>query len=297
MVPSDRERSLVLDVESLRAFRELVAQGGFTAASKKLGITQPAVSSKISRLEDRVGVRLILRKGRSFALTAHGRDLLALAEEIVEAHDRAVDDMRRSSLRGALRLGCSGAVATKQLSEIASRFKSTHPHIDLTIRVSTSWIISDALDSGEIDVAMIHAVEDDGVRPTDMVWQRDDLHIVQGLDGDFPCEDPVPLVSFGPRDGFNTQLTAALEAAGYAYRIAVEWPNVRGVQNAVEDGLGVGILNTANVTEGMRPWTGIDAPELARAVFVIRSRPRAERNPLIDALRSHLSEMPMSVPS
>lgn len=88
MTRSPRERSLLLDVESLRVFREVVAQGGFTAASRKLGITQPAVSLKIRRLEERIGTSLILRNGHSITLTASGRDLLAHAEEIVEAHDR-----------------------------------------------------------------------------------------------------------------------------------------------------------------------------------------------------------------
>ena len=51
-----RTRSLLLDVESLRVFRKVVAHGGFSAASKTLGVTQPAVSLKIHRLEDRLGM-------------------------------------------------------------------------------------------------------------------------------------------------------------------------------------------------------------------------------------------------
>ena len=142
MTRSPRERSLLLDVESLRVFREVVAQGGFTAASRKLGITQPAVSLKIRRLEERIGTGLILRNGHSITLTASGRDLLAHAEEIVEAHDRALDHMRRSGLSGVLRLGCSGAVGAEELSELVSRFRRTHPDIDLAIRADASPNIS-----------------------------------------------------------------------------------------------------------------------------------------------------------
>lgn len=294
MAESPAERALVLDVGALRVFRELVAEGGFTAASRKLGITQPAVSIKIRRLEERIGVRLIAREGRSFTVTAHGRDLLAHAEEIVEAHDRAVDSMRRSSLRGALRLGCSGAVAAGQLSEIMSRFKRTQPEVDLTIRVSTSAVVGEMLDNSEVDVAVLHLLEDN-VRPADVVWHRDDLHIVEGLGADFAGRDALPVVSFGPRDVFSAHLTAALEGAGCPYWIAVEWPNVRGVQNTVEAGLGVGILNSANVTDKMRPWAGADAVELDQAVFVVRSRPHADGNALIEALMSHLSAIPTSV--
>ena len=289
MVSSRSERSLVLDVDSLRLFRELVAEGGFTAASKKLGIAQPSASRRLRRLEERIGMSLISRQGYSFTLTERGRDLLAHAEKIVEAHDRAVDHMRRSEIRGVLRLGCSGAIAPQQLSWVASRFRQTHPVIDLTIRVGESWIISDMLDTSKIDVAILHLVEANSMRATDVVWQRDDLYIVQGLDVDF-AEDPIPLISFGPRSLLNTHLITALQTAGRAHRIAVEWPNVLGVKSAIEAGLGVGILNTLHVTEAMRPWRGIDQLDLPRSVFVVRSRPQAQENAPIDALRDLLLE-------
>ena len=275
----------------------MVAQRGFTAASKTLGITQPAVSLKIRRLEERVGMKLILRGGHSFVVTAHGRDLLAHAEEIVEAHDRAVDRMRRSELSGALRLGCSGAVAAEQLFQVASRFGRTHPDIDLTIRAGESWRISEMLDSSEVDVAIVQLVEvGDVVRPTDVVCRRDELHAIQGLDVDFTDEVPLPVVSFGSSSLYHSHLTAVLDAAGRAYRIAMEWPSIRGVQNAIEAGLGVGMLTTPHVTAGMRPWRGIDPLELPGALFVLRCRPHAEGNELIEVLRGHLAEVLTSSP-
>ena len=270
-------------------FREVVSQGGFTAASKVLGLTQPAVSLKISRLEERIGLSLIRRDGHSLTVTEHGRDLLAHAEKIVEAHDRAVDHMRRSELSGIVRLGCSGDAALAYLSDVASRFGWTHPDIDLAIRVNESGVVSELLDYGEVDVGIIQLVEVDGaVRPGDEVWRREEIHVVQGLAADFTDADPVPLISFGPRSLYHPHLTALLDAAGRPHRTALEWPSIRGVQRAVEAGLGVGILNTPNITERMRPWTGIDPIELPTAAFVLRSRAGAG-NQLIDALRGHLS--------
>ena len=292
MAPNARERSLLLDVESLRVFRELVAQGGFTAASRTLGITQPAVSLKIRRLEDRLGMSLILRDGHSFTLTAHGRDLLAHAVEIVEAHDRAVDHMRRSELTGAVRLGCSRAVEAGDLSEVVSRFRRTHPDIDLAIRVGPSPTISEMLDNGEVDVVLVQLIETgDAVRPTDLVWRRERLDIVQGLAADFTDEDPVPLVTFGPRSPYYPYLTAAVEASGRSYRIALLWPSIRGVQDAIGAGLGVGILNTSHLTDRMRPCPGIGAVKLPQVAFIMRSRAEADGNELIGALETHLTEI------
>ena len=273
-------------------FRELVAQGGFTAAAKTLGISQPTVSQTIRRLEERLGMSLIVRDGYSVIPTAHGRDLLAHAEEIVEAYDRAVDHMRRSDLRGALRLGCSAVVAASGLAAVAGRFRRTYPDIDLAIRVDMSPNISEMLDGGEIDVALLNVVEvGDAVRPTDVVWRREQLQVVQGLDADLDGADPVPLVTSGVRGLLDPHLIAAVTTAGRTYRIATEWPSIKGVKDAIEAGLGVGIVPASHVTDRMRPWRRSESIELPRVVLVLRSRADADGNELIGALEGHLRDI------
>ena len=287
-----RRRSLLFDVESLRVFRELVAQGGFTAAAKTLGISQPTVSQIIGRLEERLGLSLIVRDGYSVILTAHGRDLLAHAEEIVEAYDRAVDHMQRSELCGAIRLGCSAVIAASGLAAVAGRFRRTHPHIDLVIRVDMSPTISAMLDGGEIDVALLNVVEvGDAVRSTDVVWRREQLQIVQDLEADLDGADPVPLVTSGARGLLDRHLVAAVTTAGRTYRIAAEWPSIKGVLDAIEAGLGVGIVPASHVTDRMRPWRRSESIELPNVALVLRSRADADGNELIGALEEHLREI------
>ena len=284
-------RRFTLDTESLRVFREVVAQGGFTAASKVLGVTQPAVSLKIRRLEERLGYSLIRRDGHSRTVTEHGRDLLAHAEFIVEAHDRAVDHMRRSELSGTIRFGSNGDVALIGLADVASRFARTHPEIDLAIRVHESLVLARLLDDGELDLALMQLTDVEGtVRPTDEVWRREQLHMVQGLTADFTEADPVPLISFRRHGMFSSEAKAALDASGRGHRLALQWDNIRGVQDAIEAGLGVGVLNTANVTERMRPWTGVDPINLPATVLVLRVGDGATENVLVDALKVQLSE-------
>ena len=279
-----------LDVESLRAFRELVALGGFTAASRKLGITQPAVSLRIRRLEQRTGMSLLDRQGRKFTVTPQGRELLAHAESVIGAHDRLVDSMRRSELSGQILIGCSGALAAGELLPVVGRLKQSHPDIGLTMRMGESRDISRMLDNGEIDCAILHLVElDEEMRCTDEIWRQDELHVVQGNDVDFTREDPVPIISYGPDSRFHLQLTDLLEAAGRRYRYAMEWTSVGGVQCAIEVGLGVGLLNSPSVTDKMKPWTGIDPIDLPSTTFILRTRTQQGSDDLINTLRAHLS--------
>ncbi len=279
-----------LDVESLRVFDEVVRRNGFTAAAAVLGMAQPAVSQKVRRLEERLGVTLIRRDGHSVILTAHGRDLLAHARGIVEAHDRAVASMRRSGLAGSIRLGCNEEIAARGLAPVISAFNRTFPEVTLAVRVNDSAYVAEWLDDGEIDLALIQVIDaDGGVRPGDEVWGRVELVAVQGSEADFDAADPVPFVSFAPRSVYTGPFVEQVEIAGRAVFHAMECPGIDGVQRAIEAGIGVGVLNVRYVTELMRRWHGVDLRLPAPAV-VLRRRAGAEgRDELADALRDHLA--------
>ena len=138
---------------------------------------------------------------------------------------------------------------------------------------------------------------DDAVRPTDVVWGREQLQIVRGLDADLDGADPVPLVTSGERDLLRPHLIAAMQATGHTYRIATEWTSIKGVRDSIEAGLGVGMVPTSHVTAKMRPWQGNKSIELPQAAFVLRSRADTDRNELIAALERHLEEILNMAPS
>jgi DNA-binding transcriptional LysR family regulator len=284
---TDHEGTVRLDIESLRVFRELVAADGFTAAAQRLGVTQSAVSHKIRRLEERIGVALLRRAGQQFVLTTDGRELLAHAVEIVAAHDAAVDALQRSAVAGKVRLGCNEEVAATALTEVAERFGRTHPDVSLAIRVHDSAFVAEWLDAGEIDVALIQVLDTPGaLRHDDEVWRRDELFVVQAAHADFDTHCDVPLISFGERCLYEPFFGSAMHAAGRAYHQVMECPSIQGVQSAVTAGLGVAVLNTPNITDDMRLWCGADLG-LPSVAFVLRQA--AESGNAVDALCSHLT--------
>ena len=284
---TDHEGAVRLDVESLRVFRELVAADGFTAAADRLGVTQSAVSHKIRRLEERIGVELLRRDGQQFVLTADGRELLGHADEIVAAHDAAVDALQRSPVTGTVRLGCNEEVAATALAEVAERFGRTHPDVSLVIRVHDSAFVAEWLDAGEIDVALIQVLDTPGaLRSGDEVWRRDELSVVQAAHADFDAVDDVPLISFGERCLYEPFFGAAMVEAGRAHHRVMECPSIQGVQAAVSAGLGVAVLNTPNITDDMRPWRGTEFG-LPSVAFVLRRS--GDAGDAVDALATHLA--------
>lgn len=300
-----------LDVESLRTLQMVVTTGTFTEAASRLGISQSAVSWKIKRLEERVGLELVNR-GSEIEATAHGNDLLHYAERIVDAHDSAVEHLSRSDLQGLVRLGTNEDLRGGELAEVLARFARRYPQIQLHVRVELSGTVREWLEDGEIDLALLQIPVADK-RDGDVELWREPMHWMQAKEMPTPELDNNPneghsggsakdqtkngtsgkaadgvaqLVSFGPGLAYLDHAEAALEAAGIEWRTVLECPMLSGVQAAVESGLGVAALNTRNCTDGMTPWP-VDAP-LPELCEVIRADESA--NPeVLEALRDALT--------
>lgn len=277
-----------LDVESLRTLRTVVETGGFTEAAAVLGVTQSAVSWKIKRLEERVGLELV-KRGQRVEATADGADLLSYAEQIVDAHDAAVTHLTRSDIEGVLRLGSTEDLHSEELVEVLARFGRAYPNIRIDVRVQVSGLLTEWFDSGDVDIAILQ-LSDEGdfaPRPDDIVLWSEDLVWVQGAEAHIGVTGVVPILSFGLDCTYADQVTESLTRAGIRTNVALECPSLRGVQSAVEAGLGVAALNEQNMTSGMIRWPGGDKVSLPRVSYVIRTATHGDREP-VEALRSEL---------
>src|SRR5207247_9937040 len=96
-----------LNLDQLRALLEVVEHGSFSAAARRLNLTQPAVSLQIRELERRFGVRLIERMGKQAHATIPGRELITAAQGIFRECALAEAAMRRfrDGWIGRVRLG------------------------------------------------------------------------------------------------------------------------------------------------------------------------------------------------
>jgi DNA-binding transcriptional LysR family regulator len=123
------------DLNDLRFFAEVVEQNGFAAAARKLGTPRSRLSRRIGLLEDRLGVRLIQRSTRRFAVTEIGREyyrhcvaMLVEAEAAQEAIDRL-----RSEPQGVVRMSCPSSVIYFQVGEMIARFMEQCPKVEVLL--------------------------------------------------------------------------------------------------------------------------------------------------------------------
>jgi DNA-binding transcriptional LysR family regulator len=126
-------------IEQLRTFRAVVEAGSFSAAARKLGRVQAAVSQSIERLEAQLGLRLFDRSGRLPRLTHHG-EAVALAAAKVESGVDALDELVTSLKRGeetTLSIVVDVLFPTASLVAFARDFAREHPVVDLVLFTDT----------------------------------------------------------------------------------------------------------------------------------------------------------------
>jgi len=122
-------------IEQLRTLRAVALAGSFSAAARKLGRVQAAVSQSIDRLEAQLGLRLFDRSGRVPRLTQHG-EAVALAAARVEGDVEALDELVASLKRGAettLRIVVDVMFPTEALVAFAKQFGAAHPSVELLL--------------------------------------------------------------------------------------------------------------------------------------------------------------------
>jgi DNA-binding transcriptional LysR family regulator len=119
-------------------FVHAVEAGGFTAAGRRLGCPKTTVSKRVAALEARLGVQLLVRNSRRFALTDAGREVFDHARAAmieVEAAEEAVL-RRRAEPAGLVRITASVPVAQERLSHLLPALAQRYPRLQVWLHVS-----------------------------------------------------------------------------------------------------------------------------------------------------------------
>lgn len=126
------------DFNDLALFAHVVAQQGFSAASRHLGIPKSRLSRRISQLEERMGVRLLQRSSRRLLLTSVGQLLYERCQTVVAAGEDAFDAVRQATAQpqGPLRVSAPFTLAQFWLTPLIPAFMRAFPEVRLSLEVS-----------------------------------------------------------------------------------------------------------------------------------------------------------------
>lgn len=140
-------------LSAMTAFVQVVDSGSFSAAARRLALGQPAVSKAVTQLEQRLGVRLLVRSTRGLAPTEAGVNFYERARRSIEEADEAELAARGAGrgLGGRLRVSAAVTFARLHLVARLPEFLARHPELELEVVLDDRNI--DLLHEG-VDVAL-----------------------------------------------------------------------------------------------------------------------------------------------
>ncbi|MDB4941598.1 MAG: transcriptional regulator [Labilithrix sp.] len=137
---------------AMEIFVRVVDAGSFSAAAAQLGIGQPAVSKTIAQLEERLGVKLLLRSTRSSSLTEAGKTFYANAAQAIEKVNQAERLVRGDgALSGTLRVSASVCFSRLHLMPRLAEILAQHPEMDIEVVTDDRFV--NLVEEG-VDVAL-----------------------------------------------------------------------------------------------------------------------------------------------
>ncbi len=243
-------RHLDTDLISLRALVAIVDEGSFSAAAKRIGRSQSAVSLQISKLEDRIEAKLFERTSRTVAITEVGEKFTAYARRILDLANEAMMSISAPDIQELLRIGFADYLAPIHLNKLLAQFKRTHPKVDLKLNLGSGVTLHKEMTEGNLDVVVAGPEFERGqlLFKEPLVWVGPK---------DYQPEDIVSLIFMPPPCSYRKAAYDSLTAEKFRFEVAMEANSINGVQSGVEAGLGVSVIARSAVTDNLQVLEGI----------------------------------------
>jgi DNA-binding transcriptional LysR family regulator len=226
-----------IPTELLRTLIAVVDHKSFTKAAYALGVTQPAVSAQIKRLQALLGSEIFDKNIAAVALTPAGETVVTYARRMMSINDQILQLAAAPQVRRPLRIGINGDYFSPYLPRALANFRKRWPYRRFEVVSGAHEQLLQDLRSGAVDLTLLLAPS----KPEpdaryhwleEMVWAR-------GAATSEVFTEPVQLCTRGER-WLNHQVgVATLEKAGLRYEVSFSGPTILTLISAVRSGFGV----------------------------------------------------------
>jgi DNA-binding transcriptional LysR family regulator len=249
-----------LTLRQLQVFEAVARHLNFSRASEELHLSQPAVSMQVKQLEEAAGIALFEQVGKKIFLTGAGREVL-LSSQAISQHLRDLE-AALADLQG-LKSGrlVVGVVSTASVfaTRLMAQYRKQQPEVQLTLNVVNRETLLQQLAHNETDLAIM-GQPPEGRDLYAQAFMRNPLVLVAAADHPLAGERAIPfarlagqpLLGREPGSGTRSAMEAIFRKHGIGLTPAMEMNNNEAIKQAVEVGLGLGVVSRHTVEQELR---------------------------------------------
>jgi DNA-binding transcriptional LysR family regulator len=226
-----------IPTEMLRTLVAVVDHKSFTKAAMVLGVTQPAVSAQIKRLQIVLGTNVFAKDVAGIVLTPTGDAVVTYARRLLSINDQIVKLSSREPNEVSIKIGITGDYFSASITEALARFRKRWPGRNFKLYLGTNIELLQQLRAGDLDIVVSFTPEKPE-RDARYHW-TEELTWVRGATTPEPLPDVVPLVARSDHWLNHGLAVAALEKIGRNYEFTFTAPTVRALVSAVSAGFGI----------------------------------------------------------
>ncbi len=257
-----------IPMEALRSVVCIADMGSLTKAAPLLGLSQPALSAQLKRIEYLVGGIVFKKASTGSIVTDLGQVVVLHARRIIESNDQLLRLRGDSEINRSVRLGISNLYAEALFGN-----KGEIDFSRLAIVVDHSTALLSALRMGFIDAALALGAQDAELDLSFRMIDERDVPLVWVRSNDFVLSPgaPIPVLKW-PGQITDEVMTAALERAGISYRIAFSSPDHHATLAAARAGAGLMVLPADMPMPGLVQANEYYLPQLKAARLLLCER-------------------------
>lgn len=243
--------NLHFDLIDLRLMVRVAEHNSLTAGAQAMGLSLPAASGRVRKLEDGAGTRLFLRTPQGVTLTPPGQAFVHHARLVLAQLEHLRSDLREYSrgIKGHLRVFANTTALGEFLPPVLRRYLQAHPDVSVDLREHLSHDIVRAVSQGQVDVGIVAGM----VRTENLVaipYRQDRLVLAVSSDHELAGRDSVAFADtleldhVGLHEGsaihaFLNQICGALQQP---FKPRIQVGNFEAACRMVEAGIGVAIM-------------------------------------------------------
>lgn len=289
-----------MELRQLYYFVKVAKKEHVTQAAEELHVAQSAVSRQIHQLEEELGVKLFLQKGRNLQLTPAGQLFLKRAEVILDDLEKAVVEIHEfmDPERGEIRLGFPHSLGMSLVPQVVAAFRKQHPKVQFRFKQGMFPSLLRDMMQGDIDLAFISPFPDDHQSVCGEVLLTEQLFAILPPSHPLAGSEEIDLallkdetfVMFSEGYSLRPIVWEACLEAGFTPKVGFEGEETDTIRGLVAAGMGVSLLPDMALrqTGPLQPAkVKLKSPAVTRTIGLIRRS--NEKLPLVaNVFRSFL---------